>query len=70
MHQMALKETPQLFKEAFGILKPTALNSNRLEAFQSFLCLRLLEAPHQAFLMSFPRLSETPTILIIFFLSP
>lgn len=55
MHQMALKETPQFFKGAFGILKPTTLNSNRLETLQPFLLLVLLEVPHQAFLMSFPR---------------
>lgn len=55
MHQMALKETPQFFKGAFGILKPTTLNSNRLEALQPFLFLVLLGAPQQAFLMNFPR---------------
>lgn len=52
---MVLKETPRFFKGAFGIRKPTTLNSNRLEALQPFLFLVLLEAPHQAFLMSFPR---------------
>lgn len=52
---MALKETPHFFKGAFGIRKPTTLNSNGLEALQPFLSAVLLDAPHWAFLISFSR---------------
>lgn len=50
---MALKETPQFSKGAFGVWKPITLNSNGLEALQPFLFLVLLDAPYQAFLTSF-----------------